>query len=130
MGRKFKGLRGVLARRSQATSGGESIGGAGPHLQRLGVGANRRTDVSSLSLQIFVNRASSPSVTPPHVYLGVGALAPSLARALARSFARAVANAATISKVKSLPVCALYSARPAFANAFTRDARVTPSANT
>ena len=107
MGSRFGGLRGVLARRSRATSGGESVGGDGPHLQRLGVGSNRRTDVSRLSLQIFVNSASSPSVTPPHVYLGVGASAPSLARALARSFARAVANAATISKVKSSPVCAL-----------------------
>ena len=41
MGREFEGIRGVLARRSRATSGGESIGGAGPHLQRLGVGAGR-----------------------------------------------------------------------------------------
>ena len=45
------------------------------------------------------------------------------ARSLARSIARAFASAATISKVKSSPVCALCSARPAFANAFTRDAR-------
>ena len=82
MGREFEGLRGVLARRSRATSGGESIGGAGPHLQRLGVGADRRTDVNRLSLQMCVNSASSPSVSPPHVNLG--SLAPSRPRSLVR----------------------------------------------
>ena len=86
MGTRLGGLRRVLARRIRATSGGESIGGAGPHLQRLGVGADRprRGDVSRLSLRIFVNFASSPSVTP-RASISARSLPRSLAPSLTRS---------------------------------------------
>ena len=88
MDARLGGLRRVLARRSRATSGGESIGGAGPHLQRLGVGANRRTDVSRLSLQKFVNSASFISERYTPARLSRRRRARSLARSRPRSLVR------------------------------------------